>query len=296
MPKNSVTDLLNPQDYINVENLELIARTIVEGYLAGLHRGVLQGTGSEFVQYRNYNKGDDLRHLDWKAYSRLNKLVLKIYQEETNTNVNILLDSSASMNYAGEGRMRKFDYAKITAACVSYLVQKHGDSTGLTVFSDSLKTQIEASSRRDHFYRLCLALNEIEPEGNCDYQSMLRFISEQMKRRSLLIVISDFLDMDPKLMKMLKFMKAARHDIIVLHVLDDDELDFSINGVKHFIDSEDASEIITAPELVRDAYLEKMSAYLESFKSACLKNGISYQLLRNSDSFDKVFNTLSNRI
>jgi uncharacterized protein (DUF58 family) len=275
--------LLDPQILSSVSNFPLLARTVVEGFIAGLHRSLFHGFGSEFVQYRDYVRGDDPKYIDWKVYARQGSLQLKIFQEETNTNVYIVLDCSASMAYDGGAGISKLRYGSIIAACLAYLIGKQGDNVGFSAYHSDLVCNIKPGHRSGQVHQICTELARLEPGGVCEHRKIFNILGESFNRRGIVILISDFLDANESVRKGISRFRFSHHDLILFQVLDSHELEFPFDNTVRFVDSESGDEIITAPEVVRERYLDAFQAYLGDFKGFCMETGIDYQLLSTRD-------------
>ena len=268
---------LDPSTLAKIDDYYLVARTVVEGFIAGLHKSLYHGFGSEFVHYRNYTTGDDLKYVDWKVFARLDKVQIKVFQEETNSNNYIVLDTSASMNYKGKNsQISKIDYGKILTGCLAYLVNRQGDNVGFYAYNDALICALKPENRGSQVQNICTQMLGLEPKGICNHTLLLTHLAEMFRRKGIIVIISDFLDSDEILDKALRFFKVAHHDCILFHILDDDEVDFPFYGHARFIDSESGHEISTAPDVVRDQYLRSFKSYLEGFESSCLSHNLDY--------------------
>lgn len=257
-------EYLDPAVLARISDYPLLARTVVEGFLAGLHRSLFHGFGSEFVQYRNYTKGDDLKFVDWKVFARHDRFQTKVFQEETNTNCYLVLEASASLDYQGQrAAVSKLHYAKMIAACLAYLVQRQGDNVGLFAYAENLRQQVPPGHRSDQLHQLLVALQRLETGGSAAHARVLDRLGEQCQRRGLLVYVSDFLDADDTLFAALRRFRLRHHDCLLFQVLDPDEIDLDLEGTTRFIDSESQEEIVTAPELVRQHYREQMQGFLE---------------------------------
>ena len=278
--------LLDPRTLARIDNYNLLARHVVEGFIAGLQRGLYHGFGSEFVQYRNYNRGDDLKYVDWKVYARLGRLLTKVFQEETNCHCYLVVDTSASMGYAGAGRVTKLHYAKMLAACLAYLVNRQGDNVGLFAYADRLHREVKPGHRSGHVQRLLAALAGLQPGGTGDHQRVLTYLGEKFNRRGIIVMLSDFLEADTGLVRALKHFRAAHHEVILFHLLDDDELDLDLPGTVRFVDSESGAEVITAPTAVQPRYRAAVAEYLQTFRAECRRHEIDHELVRTSQALD----------
>ena len=280
---------MNPEILAQINNFSLLARTVVEGFIAGLHTSLYHGFGTEFVHYRHYYPGDDLKYVDWKVYARLNKFQIKVFQEETNCNSYIVLDTSASMGYSGRGRsISKIEFAKMIVACLAYLINRQGDNVGFYAYDEQLRVSIKPGHRGGQVQNICNKLANIEAAGSCQHEHVLHRLADMLQRRGIIVFISDFLDADEALKKAIRYFRASHHDCILFQILDDDELNFPFTESTRFIDSETGNEINTAPERVRDHYLNSVNRYLREFEDNCLKNNVDYCRLSTSQSLANI--------
>jgi uncharacterized protein (DUF58 family) len=278
-------EYLHPDAIRRIASMELRARNIVEGFMAGMHRSPYFGQSVEFVQHRQYTPGDDLRHIDWKVWSRQDKLYIKQYEEDTSLRCTLLLDASASMSY-GNGALNKFDYAATVCACLAYLTLRQQDAVGLTVFDQRIQSRLPWRSSRSHLPAIYRSLQQTTPKDKTDLKQVFREISETYPKRSLMVVASDFLGGEAQTLKSLAALKHAGHDILVFHIMDDDELDFPFNDATRFEGMESADQLTCNPRALRDGYLESLQRFLDRVRHACASAQIDYQLIRTSRSLD----------
>jgi uncharacterized protein (DUF58 family) len=278
-------EYLHPDAIRRIASMELRARNIVEGFMAGMHRSPYFGQSVEFVQHRQYTPGDDLRHIDWKVWSRQDKLYIKQYEEDTSLRCTLLLDASASMSY-GNGSLNKFDYAATVCACLAYLTLRQQDAVGLTVFDQRIQSRLPWRSSRSHLQAIYRSLQQTTPKDKTDLKQVFREISETYPKRSLMVVASDFLGGEAQTLKSLAALKHAGHDILVFHIMDDDELDFPFNDATRFEGMESADQLTCNPRALRDGYLESLQRFLDRVRHACASAQIDYQLIRTSRSLD----------
>ncbi len=270
MPEKNMLELLSPEILAKIENYHLAARIIVEGFIAGMHRSVYHGFGSEFLQYRNYSTGDDLKYVDWKVFGRLDRFYSKVFQEETNFNCTLVIDSSASMNYQGtSSKFSKFRYAAMLASSIAYLASKQGDNVGLFAYSDIIKNCVPPGNRFGHLHRVITEISKIKPLGKACHASNLNYISGALGKRGLIVLISDFLESVEDIQASMKNLRISRNDCIVIQILDKDELYFRFMGSINFIDSETNEHILTAPENIRKEYIDRLNSHIECLKKAC---------------------------
>ncbi len=279
-----------PEVLSRLSRLELRARRVVEGFLSGMHKSPYKGFSVEFADYRQYVPGDDMRHLDWRAYAKTDRLLLKEYEVETNLRTHILLDCSGSMAYpehAGTDRMTKWDYAATLAACLSHLLVHQQDGVGLTLFDHQIRKQLPVSATRAGWIGLVRALEDAAPAENTDVKIVFQHLAEQMPRRGLIVLISDFLTDFDDIVNGLQRFKFGHHDVLVLHLLDHDELEFPFTDQTLFEGMEGVDlEILTDPQSLRKSYIAAVQAFISQLRGACLNHGIDYALLSTADPLD----------
>ena len=265
--------------------MELRARNVVEGFLSGMHRSPYFGQSVEFVQHRQYVPGDDLRHIDWKVWGRQDRLYVKQYEEDTNLRCTLLVDASASMAY-GRGPLNKFDYAATIAACMAYMSLRQQDSVGLTVFDQNVRTKLPWRTSRSHLQSIYKSLEQAPVTDKTDLTKVFREINETYPKRSLMIVASDFLGSEKETLKGLTGLRSSGHDILVFHIMDDDELDFPFNDPTRFEGMESIDTLTCNPRALREGYLESLQRFLDRVRHACAGARIDYQLIRTSRPVD----------
>jgi len=276
---------LHPDAIRKIARLEVRARYIVEGFLSGMHRSPYFGQSVEFLQHREYVAGDDLRHVDWKVWARQDRLVVKQFEEETNLRCTILVDSSSSMAYAGEG-VSKFDYAATLAACLSYLVLHQQDAVGCITFDSKVRSSVPLRNKTTQLLSIVEQLNQRQPEEKTDMLHILRGVAEGIPRRGLVVLISDLLVDRPGLIKGLKLLRERGHDVMVMHVLADDELDFTFSGPLRFEGLESDDALNCNPRALREGYLQALQTYLDEVRHGCARNAVGYALFRTGQSLD----------
>ncbi|WP_309387349.1 DUF58 domain-containing protein [Cerasicoccus frondis] len=281
----TVKDLLDPAHLTQIANMQLLARTAVEGFLSGMHRSVFHGFGTEFLQYRNYSPGEDLKYLDWKVLARSDKLYTKVYQEETNMNVTVLLDCSGSLDYAGSrAPCTKFRYAAMIAACIAYLAGRQGDNVGLFAYSDELLEAVEPGHRSGQLSRVMHSLARLKPHGAAAHQRTLDNLTHPFKHRGIVVLISDMLESENELPRLLRNFRYRHCDVIALQVLDPDELDLPQPKVTRFQDIEAGKEVVAWPSSVREQYTRRMDEFLATLKTGFFKSQVDYLRLQTTDS------------
>ncbi len=277
---------LRPEVTGRIRRLELTARRVVEGFLSGMHRSPYFGQSIEFLQHRQYTPGDEIRHIDWKVYARQDRLHIKQYEEETNLRLTLLVDRSASMSY-GDGESNKFDYSATIAASLAYLALRQKDATGLITFDTALRTTVPAKSNQHQLTRICTALDAVGADGRTDLPKVAKEVAMSIPRRGLVVVISDLLGID-NLMEGLRVLRQRGHDVVLFHVLHDDELDFDFNGATRFEGLESEDFLNCNPRALREGYLEALNDFLTQTKRACGRLSIDYMQVRTSEHLDAV--------
>jgi uncharacterized protein (DUF58 family) len=277
---------LHPAIIARLGTMELKARTVVEGFLAGLHRSPYKGFSVEFAEYRQYLPGDDLSTLDWKVYARSDRHYVKKFEEETNVECHLLLDVSASMAYTGAAPMSKMDYGSVLAASLAYLMNRQRDAPGLIAFDDKIVFRLPASARTGHLHALLIGLERIEAGKRSDVGRPLHQLAETLVKRSLVVLISDLLDDPGPIIKGLEHLKFRGSDVIVFQLLDPDELTFPFRGSSRFTDLESAEEVVAEPSRIRAAYLRELAGLTLRYDRELRGGGIDYAQLDTSQPLD----------
>lgn len=275
----------DPQIIAALGHVELVARTVVDGFTAGLHRSVHRGQSVEFAHHREYGQGDDPRHLDWRVWARTDRFFIKQYDEETNMRVCVLLDTSASMGYRS-ARISKLDYGRNLAACLAYIAIQQGDPAGLVLFDASLRRFLAPRSSAAHLRRIWSELQRIAPGGSTGVCDSLRALAERLKRRGLIVLISDLLDEPGRLIEALAFFRRRRHEVIVFHLLDPAELQFPFDAPHTFVDPESRRRVSGAGRALRQNYLQELDSLLCAYRKGFAANAIDYELLDTATAFD----------
>jgi uncharacterized protein (DUF58 family) len=269
--------------------MELVARCAVQGYFSGLHPSPFHGFSAEYSEHRQYEPGDELRFLDWKIFGRTNKLYIKQFRQDTNVPVYILLDSSKSMTFRGETTYTKLDYGRYLTAALTSLMLGQGDSVGLVVFADKIQTRISPRGRRTHLHAVLTALEKVRGEGQTRLTEVLHSFAETATRRGIVILISDLLDDSDDLASGLAHLKYLRHDVILFHTLDHQEITLDYQGLIQFEDLETGDRLRTYPESLKATYHEKVSAFLDDVEKSSGRKGIDYWLMDTSQPLDRAF-------
>lgn len=287
--------LIDPAILVKIQNLELVARTVVEGFVQGLHKSPYLGFSVDFAEYRPYNPGDDLRRIDWNVYSRMDKLYIKLFEGETNTRVLTLLDASGSMSY-GSGAVKKIDYAKILAASLSYFSYQQRDGVGLLTFDTAVRDYLPASRRNGQLPHILHTIDRIEPTALTEFRKPLRYLAEILNRRGLIVLISDLYDEPANIMAGLKQLKSKGNDIVVFHIMDDYELRFPFDQMAQFEDMETGKKMHVIPEYLREQYLKIVGDHMTQLRREMAANQIDYTLINTSKPLDQaLFNYMAAR-
>ncbi len=278
---------LPPEAVKRAQRLELKARQIVEGFLSGSHRSPYFGQSVEFVQHRQYMPGDDVRHIDWKVWARQDRLVIKQYQEDTNLRCLLLVDSSESMSY-GQAEHTKFEMACTLAACLALLVLKQQDAVGSILFDDRIRARVPLRSNQRHLLDVLASLENNNPKDKTNLEAVFKDVIQAFPRRGLMVLVSDLLGVDDSGLKGIRTLRRAGHDVMVLHVMHDDELDFPFTDPTRFEGLESDAQLTCNPKALRDGYLEALERFLEKVRHDCAAAGCDYLLVRTSDAPDAV--------
>lgn len=287
---------LHPEAIKRISRLELRARHVVEGFLAGMHRSPYFGRSVEFLQHRQYTWGDDLRNVDWKVWARQDRYYVKQFEEDTNMRCMFLVDVSGSMRY-GSGAMDKCEYACTVAACLAYLAIRQQDAVGCVSFDSAVRMTVPLRTKRSHLNAVVRALEVSAPREKTDLYAVLRVVAETCPRRGMMVLVSDLLADRAGLFRGLRLLRSRGHDVLVFHVMDDHELDFPFQGPTRFEGLELDQRLSCNPRALREGYLAALEAYLAEVRHGCAKNNADYSLLRTSQPLDAALATyLSNRL
>ncbi|MFT5126929.1 MAG: hypothetical protein ACI8W8_000527 [Rhodothermales bacterium] len=284
---------LTPELRQGLGDLELVAREVVQGLRSGAHRSNLLGFSTEFAHHRQYVPGDSIRNLDWRLFSRTDRYYTKLYEAETNFDCYLLFDSSASMTY-GSGAVSKLEYAKFLAASMAYMILKQRDSIGLSVFDSKVRSYFPPRSSMNIILEIDHILRDTEPLPKTSIAQQLDNIALMMKRRSIVILISDLFADTADILRGLDRLRFSGHSVIVLHTLDPYEINFPFKGTWRFNDLEADDRLITQPERIKEDYLNSFNSYLETVKNGCIANNIEYSMIDTSRPVDLVLSELIN--
>ena len=288
----SLSKYLDPKVLNRVDKLEMGAKLVVEGFKAGSHRSPYHGFSVEFAQHREYTMGDDPRHLDWKLYAKATRYYIKQYEVETNFTAHILHDSSESMLYGSpKAPVNKLEYANFITAALSYLIVSQTDGVGVGIFNEGLKTFIEPKQSMGHIHRICRELEDAKPTKKTDVGDIMHHFADRIKRRGIVIVVSDLLDKPERILEGLNHLRFARHEVLVFHVMDPFELDFPFDGQVKFEGLEGYEPVLCQPRMLRKSYLEALNKHILAVKTACERNNVDYALINTGQPLEIALQT-----
>lgn len=281
-----ISKYLDPKILATISSMEIRARTIVEGSIEGLHKSPFKGFNVEFSEYRSYVAGDPIKDIDWKLYAKTDKYYVKEHEEETNLSGYIVLDCSGSMAYKGSSEFSKIDYSATLAASLAFLMLKQQDTVGLVTFAKGIKKVIRPKTGMSHLKNICIELENTKAEGITDIGDALNKVAETMKKRGIIIIFSDLLDNSEAIINKAKQLKSRKHEVVLFHVLDKDELTFPFDDIMLFRDLEDKSEITTDAIALKQEYISRMQSFIQTYQTALRKAGIDYLLVDTSRPFE----------
>jgi uncharacterized protein (DUF58 family) len=282
-------DLLDPYEVAQLGGIELVARGVVEGFLAGLHRSPFRGFSVEFAEHRPYQPGDELRYLDWRMLARSDRLFVKQYEEETNLRSMIVLDISRSMDWAGaERRLTKLAYAKRLAAALALVLLRQRDATGLIAFDEQVRAVIRARARARHWWTLLNAIVELQTGQGTAAEPALRRVTDLLRRRGLVIFVSDLLLDRDLVLLMLQYLRHRGHQVLVFHIMDPGELVLEGPPEARFQDPETGSSLVARPRELRAVYQATVNRTIAEWRAACRGGGIAYHHVLTDTPFGHV--------
>ena len=266
---------LNPSVLSGLSSLELVARTVVDGFVSGLHRSPDFGFSQEFAEYRAYTEGDDLRHVDWNVYARSEKIVIKRFRGETNSQLTVILDASASMGFGAKG-VSKMDYARYLTASIVYMANLQRDAYGVIVFDDDIRSYVQPSSRQGQLYRVLHALDHAEPKARTDYAKPFHHFQQFHRRRGITAVISDFWESPKTIVDAISPLRFRGNDVVMFHLLDPEEYRPKFTDSVLLVDSETNRTVEVTPDYARTEYGPKIDAHIETLRSTARASGLDY--------------------
>ena len=279
--------LLDPLAIQKAESLGLHARFIVEGYMAGEHKSPFRGFAIEFTQHREYVPGDDTRHLDWKVLGRTDRYYLKQYEQETNYVANILLDGSESMKY-GSGSITKLQYGKMMAAVLSYLILHQRDAVAVGVFDTAMRGYVPRTGNLGSIHNIMKVLAEFDPTQQTSVGSVLHEVAGQIKRKGIVILISDLFDDEEKILEGIQHIRFGGSEVVLFHVMDPFELDFPFSGMVEFEGLEGVPKLLTRPREIRKSYLQAVEEFRRKIREGCERNNVHYMLVNTGHALHEV--------
>lgn len=287
--QGQVSRYLDPKILDRLDRLELGARLIVEGFMAGAHRSPYQGFSVEFAKHREYVFGDDPRHMDWKLYGRVGKYYIKQYEVETNFVAHILHDASESMSYgSARALLNKQEYANFVTASLAHLILSQTDAVSVGVFNREVTEYLEPKQSRLHVHDVCRVLEKVEPAEKTDVGRIMNEFAARISRRGLVIVVSDLLDDPAHIARGLDHLSHRRHEVLVLHVMDPCELEFPFDGLIKFEGLEGYEEVLCQPRMLRKGYLEALREHVLAIRTACERNRVDYMLVNTAQPVEVV--------
>ena len=300
--KSELSRFLDPTVVSRLGGMELKARLIVEGFIAGMHRSPYHGFSVEFAEYRQYMQGDNIKTLDWKVYGKTDRYYVKVYEEETNLKSTILLDKSASMGFVGDRRSResspvvdKLTYGSLLAASLSYMMIRQQDAVSLCAFDEKIRTLLPHRSVRRHLWLMLAELEKTTPGLQTRISPALHYIAERIRRRGLIILISDLMDDPAKILMGLKHFRHRKHEVIVFHILDPRELDLDYRDEVEFRDLETDRRVRAEPAFLREQYSKRVREWVDGLDRGCKGHQIDYNLLTTETSFDQALTAYLNK-
>jgi uncharacterized protein (DUF58 family) len=277
---------LQPDVVAKLANMELVARLVVEGFITGLHKSPYHGFSVEFAEHRQYMPGDEVRHIDWKIYAKTDRYYIKQFEEETNLKTYIILDASKSMSYSSGGKLSKLEYASYIAAALSQLMMQQRDAVGLTIYDEAVRTFMPPHATKSYLKEILRQLELIRPTMKTSTATALHTIADRIKRRGLVIILSDLFDDPASVLTGLRHFRHKKNEVIVMQVLDPLERTFAFGQDAVFKDLETEEEIVTKPWHIKKAYQQEMQKFLDTYKRECREHAIDYVLLDTSTPFD----------
>jgi len=276
----------DPEGLTRLGSLEIVAKQVVEGFLTGRHRSPYHGFSVEYLDHRAYSPGDEIRSIDWKILARTDKYHVKLFEDETNLRATILLDCSKSMAFQHSGKISKLTYGSYLAAALTHLLLRQNDAVGLVLFDDHVRTYLPPKARPTQFRRVLELLEPDVASGDTNVGQVLHEVAERVKRRGLIILISDLIDEVESIADGLQHFRHNQHEVVVCHVMDDAELTFPYDRLTRFKDMEGIGRVVANPKSLRGRYLARIQTFLEGVQAACYERGIAYQLANTNEPYD----------
>jgi uncharacterized protein (DUF58 family) len=279
--------LLDPKAIARAEALGMNACFIVEGYMAGEHKSPYRGFAIEFAQHREYAPGDDVRHLDWKVQAKTERYYIKQYEQETNFVAHLLLDGSESMNYRS-GELSKLEYGKMMAACLAYVILHQRDAVALGIFDEEIREYLPRSDNRDNLFKIMNRLAGFDATGETQVAEVLHGMANQVRRKGIMIVMSDFFDDEAAIVEGIQHLRFAGHEVILMQILDPYEIDFPFTGMVEFDGLENIPKVQTRPTQIKKTYHREFEAFRQRLRDACDRNQCHFVEVRTDQPLDEV--------
>lgn len=278
---------LNAATLARLSGVKLRARAVMEGVLSGLHKSPHQGQSVEFAEHKEYAPGDEIRHLDWKAFGKFDKYYVKRFEHETNLRATLVVDASASMGY-GSGALSKLEVAKAMAGALAYLLVRQQDAAGLSVVAGDSVADVPPRASAGHLTTLLESLEQLAPKGETHLRRAADHLAEKLPRRSLVVLFSDLFDDDGDALRRILQLRARKNDLAIFHLVDPAELEFPFDDPTLFLSMEDDRAIEVNPREIKASYLEEFGAFLKQVRTRCAEADVDYELVRTDESLDAV--------
>jgi uncharacterized protein (DUF58 family) len=286
--ETTTRSLVDPQTLARISRLELRARAVVEGVISGMHKSPHRGSSVEFAQHRDYVPGDEIRHIDWKVYARSDRYHIKQFEEETNLKATLVLDASTSMDYKGEKSfLSKREYASIVAAAIAFLLMKQRDAVGLATFDTGVRQYVPPAGTNAHMRLLLDMLERKDNHPKTGLGDTFHDLAERIKRRGMLIVLSDLFDSPDEILRGLQHFRHRKHEVVIFHILDRDELTFPFRDSSLFEGMEGEEPLMAEPNALRREYLQVFGEYVATLKRGCRELDMDYQQLPTDQAVDQ---------
>lgn len=277
---------IDPAVLAGISHLDLVAKTVVDGFVAGLHRSPDFGFSQEFAEYRAYSPGDDLRHIDWNVFARTERMYLKRYRGETNSQLTMMLDSSASMTFSSH-QVTKLDYVRYLSASLAYLSNRQRDAAGIIIFDDEVQNYVAPSTRQGQFMRVAHAIEHAKPGTRTDFAKPFLHFQQFLRRRGMIVVMSDFFEQPEVVIKAMEPLRYRGNELILFHILDPQEIEPKLNEPMLLVDMETQEAIEVSPEYAKHEYRDRMKAHIDALRTKAKASNIDYHLLRTDRPLDE---------
>ena len=277
---------LEPEAVAKLSNIPLIARTVVEGFVTGLHKSPYHGFSVEFSEHREYTPGDDPRYLDWVALARSDRYYIKQFEQETNLRATIVLDTSGSMDYAYGDGLTKLQYASFLAATLAYIMTRQQDAVGLVLFDSEARLTMPPGQSAAHLNEMCSRLEAARPGRDTDISSTFHHLAESIKRRGLVVILSDLYDEQREVLRAIRHFRQKRHEVIVFQILDRAELELPFARLTAFRDLETDERIQVEPRDIREAYVRELQQFIDGYRRNFVENNVEFVLTDTSVPYD----------